>query len=115
MIGIKLFKNQETINKIEVNGHSGYADAGEDIICASISVLMFTLIESMDGVLKLSSKQYTYKIDPRVPFMSLEIKYDKLSNEEINIAKALTDTFELGVIKSSEDYRDFVEISIQEV
>ena len=29
-------------------GHSGYADAGEDIVCAAISVLVINTINSLD-------------------------------------------------------------------
>lgn len=115
MIKIRIGKSQDLIENIEVWGHAGYRDSGEDIICASISALTFTLIESMDGVVRLSKDQYTYKIDPDKPLMALEIKNSKLDKEEKLMAQTLAQAFVLGAKKSSESYRDFVEINIQEV
>lgn len=115
MIKVDIYKEEELINKISVSGHSQYADIGEDIVCASISTLIFTLIESMDGVLGLNKDQYSYQIDGEIPFVGLEIKYDKLNEKEKCMAQTLTASFELGVSKTSEAYTDFVSISIREV
>ena len=37
MITVKLFKKGEIITGFDVSGHSGYAEAGSDIICAAVS------------------------------------------------------------------------------
>ena len=37
-------------NEITVSGHAGYADKGHDIVCAAVSVLVNTLVESMEEV-----------------------------------------------------------------
>lgn len=115
MIKIRIGKSQGLIENIEVWGHAGYRDPGEDVICASISALTFTLIESMDGVVRLSKDQYTYKINPKKPLMALEIKNSKLDEDKILMAQTLAQAFVLGAEKSSEAYKDFVEINIQEV
>lgn len=39
-------------NEITVSGHAGYAEPGKDIICAAVSVLVNTLVESMEEVTK---------------------------------------------------------------
>lgn len=110
MIEIEIFEKEKHINKVVVNGHSGYADAGEDILCASISALTFTLIESMDSVLELRKDQYSYEVDSSLPLMSLEIYYDKLSDKQRIIADGLTKAYKTGVVKSSEGYNDFIKI-----
>lgn len=115
MIKISIFKSKDNIEKIKVIGHAGYADRGEDILCASISVLIFTLIEAMDAVVKLDKDKYSYQIDPKVPLMGLEIKHKRLSENELIQVKALTEAFELGCKKSSEAYEGFIKIKIQEV
>ncbi|MBN1891427.1 MAG: ribosomal-processing cysteine protease Prp [Clostridiales bacterium] len=38
------------IEKMSITGHSGYADRGEDIVCASASTLLYTAIESLEDL-----------------------------------------------------------------
>ncbi len=33
--------------KVEISGHAGYAPAGQDIICAAVSAIGYTLIASL--------------------------------------------------------------------
>jgi uncharacterized protein YsxB (DUF464 family) len=44
--------------KIDVGGHSGYASAGKDIVCAGVSVLVQTMIM---GLMALA-QSYPYNI-----------------------------------------------------
>lgn len=37
MITVKLLKKGEIITGFDVSGHSGYAEAGSDIVCAAVS------------------------------------------------------------------------------
>ena len=46
---IEVMHNVRT-NEITVSGHAGYADKGHDIVCAAVSVLVNTLVESMEEV-----------------------------------------------------------------
>lgn len=40
----------EEHSMIEVEGHSGYAEAGNDIVCSAISILVQTLEEHLDRI-----------------------------------------------------------------
>lgn len=46
---IEVAHNART-NEIIVSGHSGYAEKGKDIVCSAVSVLVNTLVESMEAV-----------------------------------------------------------------
>jgi uncharacterized protein YsxB (DUF464 family) len=37
----------ERVLCIEASGHAGYAEAGKDIVCASVSILLYTLAQSV--------------------------------------------------------------------
>lgn len=37
-------------NKIIIDGHAGYGPSGQDIVCASISILTYTLAEALQGI-----------------------------------------------------------------
>ncbi len=40
---------------IEAKGHAGYAEAGKDIVCASVSTLMYTLAQSVKNMYELGT------------------------------------------------------------
>lgn len=46
MIEIKYLEN-ETEYELTIQGHSGYADYGKDIVCASVSILVHSFCESL--------------------------------------------------------------------
>ena len=73
LIAIKVTKNGLT-----VDGHAGYAKAGNDIICAAVSVLAQGLIHSLDA---LTEDEISYNIrDGRI-----DINYRDLC---VNLSKS---------------------------
>ena len=42
-----------------VNGHSGYAEAGADIVCAGASTLVYTLANSLERICGIDTKYST--------------------------------------------------------
>ena len=47
MIKIHIKEKNGAINYIKIKGHAGYADAGFDIICASVSTICVTTINAI--------------------------------------------------------------------
>lgn len=43
MIKVLITKSHDQITKVQAKGHSGYAPAGEDIVCAGVSALLQAL------------------------------------------------------------------------
>lgn len=41
----------ERVVQVQVQGHAGYAEAGEDIVCAAISLLTITCGNAMESIL----------------------------------------------------------------
>ena len=51
MIKVKIVKDSErNIKGLYMNGHSGYAEEGSDVICAGASVLLYTAANSLEAV-----------------------------------------------------------------
>ncbi len=46
--------DQGLIEKMSIRGHAGYADSGNDIVCASASTLLYTAIASLEDLCGLS-------------------------------------------------------------
>jgi uncharacterized protein YsxB (DUF464 family) len=48
MIRLQVYERQQRIERFSVTGHSGYAKAGSDIVCAAVSALVYTAINSVE-------------------------------------------------------------------
>lgn len=86
-------------NGFTVKGHAGYAPIGQDIVCAGISTLVQTLIESIET---LTADKIKYVSQPGL----VEIKHGDLSAD----TKLLIDSFFVGVGLIAETYPDNVRI-----
>lgn len=47
--------------RIKISGHAGYAEPGKDIVCAAVTALTQTLIQSIEN---LTDDEIEYRISP---------------------------------------------------
>ncbi len=79
MIKISIEKDNDIIKKITIKGHSGYAEAGSDIVCSSVSTMAITTI---NACLRIDESSITYKDSDG--FLEMKInKEDKIINSLI--------------------------------
>ncbi len=67
--------------RLTVNGHAGYAEHGQDIVCSGVSTLVETLIARL---MELNAKFYYKKESGAVEVGMQEVTYD--ANEAFNFA-----------------------------
>ena len=48
MITIKVRKKNGSYEEFISKGHAGYAEAGQDIVCAAVSALIITTVNSLE-------------------------------------------------------------------
>ncbi|SIS63665.1 ribosomal-processing cysteine protease Prp [Alicyclobacillus vulcanalis] len=48
MIEVELLLHGDGIEGFRVRGHAGYAEAGQDIVCAAVSVLVYNFVNSAE-------------------------------------------------------------------
>lgn len=84
---------------ISIKGHANFAPKGQDIVCASVSVLAQTLIQSIE---EQTADRIEYKMLPG----KIKIKYWSLSDE----TKTLINSFFIGAGNIAEQYPDFVQV-----
>ena len=48
MIEVQALKEKGHYKSFHIQGHAGYADAGEDIVCAAVSALVINTINSIE-------------------------------------------------------------------
>ncbi len=58
MIQIQVEKNNDSISKIVIRGHSLYAESGKDIVCASVSSMVTTTV---NAILRIDQNALSYK------------------------------------------------------
>jgi uncharacterized protein YsxB (DUF464 family) len=51
MIRVEVFETSGRITRFSVSGHAGYAEAGEDIVCAAVSALTLNAVNSCEKLL----------------------------------------------------------------
>ena len=99
---------------IEIKGHAGYAKPGKDIVCAAVTILIYTLLQSLgdltdaefeDNIPESIGANNTTNNDD-LPFGDVVIKYGNLSEK----AQALVDSFFVGVRLIADEYPKHVAI-----
>lgn len=84
---------------ITILGHAHYAPVGKDIVCAAVSTLVQTLIQSVE---KLTTDVIEYSMQPG----KVDIKFWNLSSE----SRMLIDSFFCGVDMIAFAYPDHVKV-----
>ena len=106
MINILVLRNKQNIITIEATGHSGYADAGSDIVCSSVSTLLQSLINGLVEVVKVQPK---YTIDEDIPHLSVSIDKN-LDRETMSKVQILMQSTYLSLVDISNSYAKFIKI-----
>jgi hypothetical protein len=110
-------KNDDTDEKkfftgFEISGHAGFAEKGEDIVCAAVSVLSINTVNAIES---LTSNLISVE--------TREDGYLKIQSvdEFDSYGELLMDAFVLGILNiydeySNEDYKnEFINIQFEEV
>lgn len=53
--------------RFKAEGHAGFSDAGSDIVCSAVSVLAFTLCETMDVITSANAHSGLLEFEADVP------------------------------------------------
>lgn len=74
MIRINIVKSNNNLEKITFKGHANYDDYGKDIVCASVSSIVTTIINC---IMNIDSNSCTYEDDGKI------IRIEKINENEI--------------------------------
>ena len=89
-------------------GHSGYAEAGEDIVCAAISVLVINAINSLEQLAGEKFKLVTNQEEGLI-----DCRFEKNINEKSIL---LLDSMVLGLQEIKKQYgKTFIDLTFEEV
>ena len=105
MINILIIKSGSDIMAIEATGHSGYAEAGKDIVCSAVSTLMQSLAVGLTEVVQIP---VDIKIDEEFAHMHISIA-DK-HNTKMRDAQILMHTTALSIKAVADGYTKYIKI-----
>lgn len=101
MINLTILKSNDAITTIQAKGHSGYAVAGQDIVCSAVSTIMQT---TLNGLLEVVKADVDYQIDEQIPFLRISI------NEQDKQAQILMKSAYLALKQIAGDYKNYIKI-----
>ena len=94
----------ERITGFSVSGHSGYAEAGSDIVCAAVSAVVTMAEATINEVCGAKAKVRVKEEDARVT-LTLPVSCD----EEESIQAVLAGMM-LTLCSMRDDYPDYIEV-----
>lgn len=99
--------NQGEILGFQTIGHAGYAEYGEDIVCAGVSALVLNTVNSIET---LTADRLITETD--------EVKgiiRTKFSGRRSREGQLLMQSLRLGVLELEAEYDQFIQVSFKEV
>ena len=104
MTKISLYKDEDgKITGFTSEGHSGYADAGSDIVCAAVSVLTENLVNSVEELLKVDVDAEVREKDA---YLNVSVKDYKRDDVQL-----LFSAMELGLKEIADSYKRYVKLT----
>lgn len=108
MTTITIFQNHDQVTGFRCIGHSGYAEAGTDIICAGISALVFNTINSIEA---FTSARFRLDMEEESGLIDFEL--DQKADHDTAL---LIDSMILGLQGIQSDYgNDYIILNFKEV
>ena len=104
MTKCEFFTQDDRITGFSVSGHSGYAEAGSDIVCAAISALVTMAEATINDVCGAKAKVRVKDDQARVT-LTLPV----ICDEEDTVQAVLAGMM-LTLIQMRDDYPDFIEV-----
>ena len=104
MTRCEFFTEDDRITGFTISGHSGYAEAGQDIICAAISAVVTMAEATINDVCGAKAKVRVKEEDARVT-LTLPASCD-----EEEAVQAVLAGMMLTLCSMRDDYPDYIEV-----
>ena len=104
MTRCEFFTADERITGFSVSGHSGYAEAGADIVCAAVSAVVTMAEATINDVCGAKAKVRVKEDGARVT-LTLPTSCDEEETVQAVLAGMM-----VTLISLQEDYPDFIEV-----
>ena len=104
MTRCEFFTQEDRITGFSVSGHSGYAEAGADIVCAAISAVVTMAEATINDVCGAKAKVRVKEEDARIT-LTLPTSCDEEETVQAVLAGMM-----LTLLSIQEDHPDYIEV-----
>ena len=104
MTKCEFFTEGERITGFSVSGHSGYAEAGEDVVCAAVSAVVTMAEATINDVCGAKAKVRVRDDQARIT-LTLPVSCDEEDTVQAVLAGMM-----LTLMQMRDDYPDFIEV-----
>lgn len=105
MVKVNIFKKDDVVREINVEGHAGQAEHGEDIVCAAVSVLTISIL---NGLTEVVGRQDLKEI---VDEGLVNLKLPEIQDPELQLkTDLLVSTYILGIKGIKEAYGEYIQL-----
>lgn len=112
MTNINIFKKKDLYCGFEMDGHADFSE-GNDILCASLSILSMNTPNSIEKICSIDSKDLNLEVEDG--YLKMMIDIEKFDETKIRDIQTIIKTFEVGIISLKEVYNKYIEIYYKEV
>ena len=105
MITITFFKRQGELLGFDSSGHAGYADHGEDIVCAGVSGILYAVANTLTD---MGANVYIEEGDNHLRVKIVDMSYQD------PVIQAVLHVAWMGAIGIEEEYGKFLKIKSKE-
>ena len=109
MIQVTISKESFFIKGFKVSGHAGYSENEDDIVCAAVSILAYTALNSLKEVAEISEQDIRFNVDEDEGL--LEVNTNKINDKSEVIYK----NFIVGINLLLEEYSKYITLRYEEV
>ena len=108
MIQFRVWKSEQQYGGFESRGHAGYAQEGEDIVCAAVSALVINAVNSIEAF-----TEDAFETERAVDGGYLKLQFNGNPGER---AALLMDSLVLGIESIQAEYGDeYITLAFEEV
>ena len=104
MTRCEFFTQEDRITGFSISGHSGYAEAGSDIVCAAISAAVSLAEATINDICGAKAKVRVKEADARIT-LTLPAACDEEETVQAVLAGLL-----LYLCNLRDDYEDYIEV-----
>ena len=108
MISVIISRHNDEYKGVSLEGHAGYADKGQDIVCAAVSVLVINTFNSIE---RFTDDAFSCEAAEDGGYMSMSFS-EKLSEKSV----LLLDSMLMGLEEIRKQYGDeYISLQYKEV
>lgn len=108
MIKVIIFRDtQEALVGFDISGHAGYAEKGKDIVCAAVSFLATTTVNSLEEQLIVSPH---YRVNEADGHLHCYLSLEKMDRGDREKAQVILKTLEIGLKSLEQEYGKYIKL-----